>query len=65
MARRPRTYHTNVPQTDYRGTCQCGRPFVLFFNGGEMDSTRCECGRRYVMIIKRVDITIEGPPEKS
>ncbi len=25
----------------------CGKPYILWFNGGELDSHICSCGTRY------------------
>jgi len=33
--------------TDGDVTCVCGETFHLWWNGGELDSHRCTCGRYY------------------
>lgn len=37
------------PDIPYKGVCRkCGKPFTLWFNGGELDEKRC-CGITYAL----------------
>lgn len=43
----------------YKSNCvECGEEFELFYNGGELDETRC-CGNAYRLEEVQIDFVIE------
>lgn len=42
-------------------TCECGRGFYLWWNGGELDEHQCECGLFYRTEHRSTVLTIRRP----
>lgn len=56
-----RIFERNVKHTSWEGTCPCGAEVGLWFNGGELDTTRCKCGREFSLVAIRYDVQVREP----
>lgn len=63
--KRTRIFQRNVAQENYHSLCKCGQPITLYFNGGELDGKTCQCGRRYFLECKRLDVMVTELPAKG
>lgn len=43
-------------------TCQCGRSFQLYWNGGELDRHLCACGLFYRTEHREVELVVRQSP---
>lgn len=48
----------NFEEGDFK-CLRCGKPFHLFWNGGELDEVQC-CGLRYRTECTQVDLVVYG-----
>lgn len=46
--------------------CECGENIYLYWNGGELDSEECKCGKFYRTEHQEVDLVIyDSEPDDS
>lgn len=50
---------------DARLTCPCGERVWLHFNGGELDSSKCKCGRFFYNETPLIQYWMEEPEAAS